>query len=186
MSQDLLVRKISYGFDQFDTDGNGELNEADHVLMGQRSAQALGHTSGSDAERRLVDAYVSIWRTLHLPHLPPGTESMTRDQFVEATLTLADDPVARQTTVGALAECFLAIADTDGNGVVDPDEYFDFLRGHFPGVPREAADIAFRYLDRDGDGALSPDEFVSAAVEFWSSRDPQARGNWWLGVDFTA
>lgn len=185
MTQDLLVRKIRYGFDQFDADGSGELTEADHVLMGQRTARTLGHTSGSDGERSIVDAYVSVWRNLHVPNLPPGTESLTREQFVASTLSLANDPAARKATVGALAEVFLTVADADGDGVVSPDEYFCFLRGHFAQVTREEADTAFRHLDLDGNGTLSPEEFTSAIVEFWSSSDPQAPGNWWMGVDFT-
>ncbi|MFI6642624.1 EF-hand domain-containing protein [Streptomyces sp. NPDC050504] len=186
MTQDLLIRKILHGFDQFDADGSGELTESDHVLMGQRTAQALGHASGSESEQGIVDAYVSVWRNLHLPRLAPGTESITREQFVASTLALADDPAAGRATVGALAEVFLTVADANGDGVVSPDEYFCFLRGHFPQVTREAADIAFGHLDRDGNGTLSPEEFTSAIVEFWSSRDPHAPGNWWTGTDFTA
>ncbi|GLF95137.1 EF-hand domain-containing protein [Streptomyces yaizuensis] len=185
MSEELLIRKITYGFDQFDVDGSGDLTEADHVLMGQRSARSLGHPSGSEEEQRIVDAYVSVWRNLHVPHLPPGAQAMTREQFIESTRSLADDPGAVSATVGALAEVFLAVADTDGDGVVDSDEYFSFLSGHFPRRPREEVDAAFRRLDRDGDGRLSAEEFTSAIIEFWTSRDPEAPGNSWLGVDFT-
>ncbi|EDY49649.1 EF-hand domain-containing protein [Streptomyces clavuligerus] len=185
MSQELLIRKIRHGFDQFDADGNGELTESDHVLMGQRTAHALGHASGSEGERRIVDAFVSVWRTLHVPHLEPGAASLTREQFVDSTLSLADDPAAARATVGVLAEIFLALADTDGNGVVDAEEYFGFLRGHFALLSREDTDLAFQHLDRDGNGTLSAEEFTSAIVEFWSSRDPRAPGNWWMGVEFT-
>ncbi|GGZ36888.1 hypothetical protein GCM10010387_33700 [Streptomyces inusitatus] len=185
MSEELLIRKIAYGFDQFDVDGSGDLTEADHVLMGQRSARSLGHLSGSEEEQRIVDAYVSIWRNLHVPHLPPGAEAMSREQFIESTRSLADDPAAARATVGALAEVFLTVADTDRDGALDPDEYFSFLSGHFPRQSREHVDAAFRRLDRDGDGRLSAEEFTSAVVEFWTSRDPEAPGNCWLGLDFT-
>ncbi|AZK97737.1 MULTISPECIES: EF-hand domain-containing protein [Streptomyces] len=185
MSQDLLLRKIQHGFDRFDADRSGELTEADHVLMGERSARALGHAQGSDAEARIVDAYVAVWRRLHLPRLQSGADAMTREQFVESMLRLTDDPAAGEATVGALAEAFLSVADADGDGVVDPREYFCFLSGHFPGITREETDLAFRRLDRDGDGTLSHSEFTSAIVEFWSSRDPQAPGNWWTGRDFS-
>ncbi|MFJ4906987.1 EF-hand domain-containing protein [Streptomyces sp. NPDC093249] len=185
MSQDLLIRKIRHGFDRFDVDESGDLTEADHVLMGQRSARALGLPPGSDGERRIVDAYVGIWRNLHVPHLPPGVESMTREQFVESTLSLADDPEAAKATLGALAEVFLSVADADGDGVVDPEEHLCFLRGHFPQVTREEADTVFRHLDRDGDGTLSREEFTSAVIEYWTSTDPHAPGNWWIGAGFT-
>ncbi|MER7912402.1 EF-hand domain-containing protein [Streptomyces sp. NPDC096068] len=181
MSDDLLIAKIAHGFDRLDVDGDGRLTEDDHVLMGRSSARALGHPEGSAEEARLVAAYVAIWRDLHLPTLPPGAEAINRADFIAATAALADDPAAARATVGALAEAFLSLADTDGDGRVDPDEFFAFQRGHFPGLDRAASDRAFRHLDRDGDGTLSPEEFITATIEYWSSRDPQAPGNWWTG-----
>ncbi|WP_405015098.1 EF-hand domain-containing protein [Kitasatospora sp. NBC_01539] len=181
MSNDLLLARIGYGFDHLDADGDGRLTEDDHVLMGRSSARSLGLAEGSAEEARIVAAYVAIWRDLHLPTLPPGTEAISRAEFIASTATLADDPATAQATVGAVARAFLSIADADGDGRVTPDEFFTFQRGHFPGLDRETADIAFGHLDRDGDGTLSLEEFTTAAIEFWSSRDPQAPGNWWAG-----
>ncbi|MFJ1755130.1 EF-hand domain-containing protein [Kitasatospora sp. NPDC088134] len=181
MRDDLLTAKIAYGFDSLDADGDGRLTERDHVLMGRSSARSLGHEPGSAQESRLVAAYVAIWRELHLSALPPGSEEIGREEFIAATAALADDPAAARGTLGALARAFLSIADTDGDGRVDPEEFFVFQRGHFPGIERADADAAFRHLDRDGNGTLSEEEFVEAVVEYWTSRDPQAPGNWWVG-----
>jgi Ca2+-binding EF-hand superfamily protein len=178
---DLLTAKISTGFAHLDADGDGQLTEHDHVLMGQRAAASLGHPAGSPAEQRIIDAYLRIWRDLHLPHVPAGGTAITREQFLTSTRTLAADPDAAAATVGALARAFLAIADTDQDGQVGPAEFLTFQRGHFPGLAEAVADEAFRHLDRDGDGRLSADEFTDAVVEFWSSTDPDAPGNWWLG-----
>lgn len=178
---DLLTAKISQGFDHLDADGDGYLTEQDHVLMGQRVAASLGHGSGSPAERQIVDAYVLIWRDLHLPHIPDGGTAISREQFVGSTRTLAADPVAAQATVGALAEAFLAIADIDHDGQVSPAEFGAFQRGHFPGLTDNELDEAFARLDVDSDGHLSAEEFIRAVIEFWSSSDPDAPGNWWMG-----
>lgn len=181
MSDDLLIAKISHGFDHLDADGDGRLTERDHVLMGQSVARSLGHPDGSVEEQRIVDAYVAIWRDLHLPHLPAGAKAVHRAEFIESTRSLADDPKTAEATLGALARAFLAVADADGNGRVDADEFFLFQRGHFPQLRRSDADTAFAHLDRDGDGTLSAEEFVTAILEYWTSRDPDAPGNWWTG-----
>nr|WP_202523404.1 EF-hand domain-containing protein [Kitasatospora sp. SID7827] len=177
----MLIAKISHGFDHLDADGDGQLTERDHVLMGQSVARSLGHPSGSAEEARIVDAYVAIWRELHLPHLPTGSVSMRRADFLASTASLADDPKAAEATLGALARAFLAVVDPDGDGRVHADEFFLFQRGHFPQLRRSDADTAFAHLDRDDDGTLDPDEFVSAMIEYWTSRDPEAPGNWWTG-----
>jgi hypothetical protein len=109
---DLLTAKISYGFDHLDVDGDGQLTEHDHVLMGQRVAVSLGHASGSPAEQQIIDAYLRIWRELHLPHIPAGGIVISKEQFLTSTRTLTGDPAAAQATVGALAEAFLVDGPT--------------------------------------------------------------------------
>lgn len=178
---DLLTAKISQGFDHLDADGDGYLTEHDHVLMGQRVAASLGHASGSPAEHQIIDAYVRIWRELHLPHIPDGGTAISKQQFLVSTRTLAADPAAARATVGAVAEAFLAIADTDHDGQVGPAEFGAFQRGHFPGLTDSDLTEAFAHLDVDGDGYLSAEEFVRTTIEFWSSSDPDAPGNWWMG-----
>ncbi|MGV9674871.1 EF-hand domain-containing protein [Nocardia sp. NPDC003482] len=178
---DFLAAKISHGFDHLDVDGDGRLTEHDHVLYGQRAAAGLGHPPGSDAERSIIDAYVAIWRDLHLPHIPDGGTAITKEQFVTSTRGLADDPAAADATVGALADAFLAIADTDADGTVDPAEFLAFQRGHFPNLSEAEIHEAFTHLDTDGDGRLSPEEFRRAVIDYWSNPDPDAPGNWWMG-----
>jgi hypothetical protein len=68
---DLLTAKINHGFDHLDADGDGQLTEDDHVLMGQRVAASLGHAAGSPAEQQIIDAYLRIWR-----ELPPAAHPL--------------------------------------------------------------------------------------------------------------
>ncbi|MEU7530091.1 EF-hand domain-containing protein [Saccharothrix sp. NPDC042600] len=178
---DLLLDKIGRGFDHLDADGDGLLDERDHVLMGERVAAALGHGSGSAEEERIVDMYVRVWHDVHLPHLPAGTTAIGRDEFIAATRDLADDPAAADATLGALAREFLRIADIDADGRVTPAEFLTFQRGHFPDLSDEDAAAAFEHLDTDGDGSLSPEEFIRATVEYWTSTDPDSPANWWIG-----
>ncbi|QQQ80523.1 EF-hand domain-containing protein [Saccharothrix sp. 6-C] len=177
----MLKAKINHGFTRLDADGDGLLTEQDHVLMGKRAAAALGHDPDSPQEQRIVDAYLRIWHELHLPHIPGGGTSISREQFVASTGSLADDPDAARSSVGAVAEAFLGIADLDADGRVSPDEYLAFQRGHFPDLTEAEAAEAFGHLDVDGDGYLTAEEFTRATVEFWSSTDPDAPGNWWMG-----
>ncbi|MDT0609053.1 EF-hand domain-containing protein [Streptomyces lancefieldiae] len=179
--QDFLTAKIEQGFDQLDVSGNGVLTESDHVEMGRRMASSLGHAEGSPETERIVEAYLAIWREVHLPFVPTGMQGIPKEQFVASTRTLAENPEAARATLGKLAETYLAIADIDQDGRISPDEFLAFQRGHFPRLSEESAAEAFGHLDTDGDGVLSAAEFTTAVIEFWSSPDPDATGNWWMG-----
>ncbi|WP_416971011.1 EF-hand domain-containing protein [Streptomyces sp. 4F14] len=181
MTDDLLTTKIARGFDHLDADGDGRLTEQDHILMGRRAARALGHEEGSAAESVIVDAYVGIWRDVHQPSVG-GADAITRADFITAVRSLADDPDAAAATLGRLAETFFEIADTDGNGTLDPDEFHAFQSSHFPALDRARCEEAFAHLDRDGNGTISREEFTAANLEYWTSSDPEAPGNWWTGA----
>jgi hypothetical protein len=179
---DMLTAKIEYGFDQLTTRNGGVLDGPSHVAMGRRAAAAIGHALGSADEARMIEAYLNVWRTVHMPYVPAGSRGMTREEFVRSMLALAgDDPARREATLGALAETFFALADHDQDGRVDHHKFWAFQHGHFPELTRAAVGEAFAHLDADRDGYLSRGQFTSAIVEYWTSRDPDAPGNWWLG-----
>lgn len=182
MTEDILTAKIAHGFDYLDADNAGRIGEHDHVLMGKRAAAGLGHEPGSAEEAKTIAAYTGIWNDLHRPHLPEGQDHIDKATFVASTRSLADDPAAADATLGALARTYLSIADADANGRVSAEEFATFLRSHFPGLGQAEVDRAFAHLDRNSNGYLSADEFVRAVIEYWSSADPQAPGNWWMGT----
>jgi hypothetical protein len=180
---DLRTTKISRGFDHLDADGDGWLDEQDHVLMGRRVAEGLGHAAGSDAERRIIDTYLRIWREVHLPHVAGGSRGIARADFITSTGALADDPAAAAATLGALARSFLEIADVDADGGLTPAEFLAFQRGHFPNLSEPDVAAAFARLDADSDGRISTAEFERAVIEYWTSSDPDAPGNHLLGEE---
>jgi hypothetical protein len=177
----MLTAKIEYGFDQLAARSGGLLDGPSHVAMGRRAAAAIGYALGSPDEGRMIEAYLNVWTRMHLPHLPPGARGLTKKEFVESNLALAEDPVARQEILGQLAETFFELADVQGDGMVDGAEFWAFQHGHFPDLGRDDLAEAFAHLDEDGDGYLSREQFVNGLVQYWTSRDPQAPGNWWLG-----
>ena len=182
MPTDILTAKIEYGFDQLTTRSGGVLDGPSHVAMGRRAAAAIGHALGSADEARMIEAYLNVWREVHLPHLQLGSRGLSKEEFVRSNLVLAAaDPAVRETTLGALAGTFFVLADNDQDGRVGRAEFWAFQHGHFPELTRAALDEAFDHLDTDHDGYLSSEQFTSAIVEYWTSSDPEAPGNWWLG-----
>ncbi|MBY8854447.1 hypothetical protein K7G98_41880, partial [Saccharothrix sp. MB29] len=69
--------------------------------------------------------------------------------------------------------------DGDGDGCLELEEYVRL--GEALGVPPQDMKTAFRRLDRDADGSLPPGEIHEAVVEYFTSEDPEADGNWLYG-----
>ncbi|WP_327381618.1 hypothetical protein [Streptomyces sp. NBC_01207] len=73
----------------------------------------------------------------------------------------------------------------DDDGLIGLDEYL-LLSQAIGGVPAQQMKEAFHRLDRDGNGTLDPAEIDAAVVEFFTSDDPNAPGNWLYGPFRTA
>ena len=130
----------------------------------------------------MIAAYLNVWREVHLPHLPAGSRGLNKEEFLRSKLALATgDPATGEATLGALADTFFVLADTDNDDRVGRREFWAFQHGHFPELTRAALDEAFDHLDADHDGYLTRTQFTTAVVEYWTSSDPDAPGNWWLG-----
>ncbi|MFF9194320.1 EF-hand domain-containing protein [Streptomyces sp. NPDC014779] len=180
--QEFITAKIRTGFDHLDRDGDGALTEVDHHLMGRSVARGLGYEENSPEEQSIVDAYLRIWHEVHVPLDADGDGRITREEFVASTSALAGDPALADAALGGLADRIVTIADRDGDDRIDVDEYTAFIRGHAPGLSETEVHEAFRHLDRDGDGTLTRAEVRTAVIEYFTSPDPNAPGNWYFGT----
>jgi Ca2+-binding EF-hand superfamily protein len=175
-----VEQKIRAGFHHLDADGDGLLTKQDHVLVGERTAAAFGHQPGSEPEKQLVEAYVSIWTNLHEPKDVDGDGAVSEEEFVAATLSM---PTHQGSNVlEDLARSVFDIVDVDSSGGITLREYRAFAAGHAPNLSSEDIEVAFAHLDRDGDGSISRSELAAAIVEYWASSDTMATGNWLFGT----
>jgi Ca2+-binding EF-hand superfamily protein len=67
------------------------------------------------------------------------------------------------------------VADRDGNGVLDTEEYAQLAAVY--GAGTEEAARAFQLLDLDHNGVLDTAELATAIGQFFTSRDAGSTGN---------
>lgn len=182
MTDDFVTAKIRAGFDHLDRDGDGTLTEHDHVLMGQDVARTLGYAAGSAEEQAVVDAYLHIWNGLHTAHAADAAAGISKDEFTASVSTLSTDAGKADEVLGGLADAVMKAADADGNGQLSVAEYTAFVQGHAPGLADAEVREAFGHLDRDGDGHLTRTELRQTVIEYFTSADPDAPGNWYFGT----
>src|SRR5215469_6837566 len=162
-------------FAVIDTDGNGVWQRDDGQLLTRRLCEAFGHAPDSAAGRAVASAQQALFDAM-LAHLDANHDAeISRDEFVTGVgLAIADRP-GFDAAVGSTARTLIQVADTDGNGVLDPGEYTRLAAAY--GARADQARRAFSRLDQDRNGVLDAAELTAAISQFFASRDPRARGN---------
>ena len=162
-------------FAVIDTDGNGVWQRADGQLLTRRLCEAFGLTPDSAAGRAVASAQQALFDAM-LAHLDANHDAqISRDEFVTGVgLEIADRP-GFDAAVGSTVRTLIQVADTDGNGVLDPGEYSRLAAAY--GARADQARRAFSRLDQDRNGVLDAAELTTAISQFFASRDPRARGN---------
>jgi tellurite resistance protein TerC len=163
-------------FTVIDTDGNGVWQRADYQLLTRRLCETFGHAADSAAGHALASAQRALFDTM-LSHMDANRDDMiSREEFVAGVSRgrPADRP-GFEAAVSAAAQTLIQVADTDGNGVLDPGEYTRLAAVY--GARADEAERAFGRLDQDRNGVLDAAELTMAISQFFASRDPRARGS---------
>ncbi|MCX4717923.1 EF-hand domain-containing protein [Streptomyces virginiae] len=174
----VLTRKMHYMFALLDADRDGLLGADDLTAVADRMAEVF--PGRPDRIHTLRDVLHRLWED-HLAHVDLGGGRLDPEAFERGIRrSVAASPVTLLETLHAGASAWLALTDVDDDGLIGLDEYL-LLSQAIGGVPAQQMKEAFHRLDRDGNGTLDPAEIDAAVVEFFSSDDPNAPGNWLYG-----
>ncbi|MGW2229681.1 EF-hand domain-containing protein [Streptomyces formicae] len=177
MPSDLLNRKISRHFDLIDTNGDGEITQADFDLVVTRLSEEFGEAADSPKRRALSDAYQALWGGMQQSLDTDRDGAISREEYVAGLG--ADAPAGYRQYVQPVAKAIIRLCDTNGDGKLDGAELLKVHRAL--SMDSGSHDEAMAKLDRDGDGFISEQELTVAIEEFFSSEDPEAAGNWLFG-----
>ncbi|MFD8985363.1 EF-hand domain-containing protein [Streptomyces sp. NPDC059564] len=176
---DLIERKLHHVFDVLDIEGSGALT-ADSILnAAERYTRFRGVTPGSDRAERLYESIREYWSAMAGLDTD-GDGKVSRQEFTTGLVAVASDPGMYEKSIETTADTFFDLADMDGNGRLDRDEYVD-LYSVGVGIGRSDTIRAFARMDVHAKGYLTREEWRGAVAEFYQSTDPDAPGNWLWG-----
>jgi Ca2+-binding EF-hand superfamily protein len=169
MSDTSVQDRLKRRFERWDTDRSGVLEQSDFEREADDIAQRLGESpSGRKAavlKRALTGMYSDIARDGGGD--PSGPVSW--EQFYQAAQQWMgrDEDVLRE-HLRPMVEAVVGIADRDGNGKIEQDEFVAWISA--VGAGEGQAEDAFNRIDSDGSGDLSVDEVLQACVDFHLGR----------------
>ncbi|WP_330294221.1 EF-hand domain-containing protein [Streptomyces sp. NBC_00503] len=175
----ILTRKLQHMFNLLDVDQDGYLTMAD--LPALADALAVPFAAQPEKIQTLREALLRIWEA-HLGQMDENGDGRLDTAEYERGIraATAEDPKAFLRTMHAAVAAWFSLFDTNGDGHLDLDEYTQ-LGQAIGGISPQDMAKAFQRLDRDGDGRLQPEEIRVAVIEFFTSEDPDADGNWLYG-----
>lgn len=169
---DFWVKKMRTYFRRIDFDHDGSLCRDDFVAMGNRFAES--GLLQDDKASRLKTSLTDIW-DMNLK-VAGHQQAISEDAFVEVMRNVAfkteNDAILR----GPLPLFFVAV-DGNQDGNIELDEYekfFDTL-----GMDKNLAKQAFNAIDDNNDGVLNEEEFVTAGVQFFTSKEDDNSKFFW-------
>ena len=171
-------QKFNILFDWFDQGHDGYLSQDDFQQMVALFTALPGGDAPENAQA-LRDAFDKWWGILLAEGDTTEDGRLEREEFIKVMKSSVTAPENFEDAVIRIADAFMRIVDTTGDGSLSFDEYVRMYEGL--GIDPAHSSEAFRQLDRDGDNALSYDEFRAAIVEFYLSDDENAPGNLLLG-----
>ncbi|GAA3649581.1 calcium binding protein CalD [Nonomuraea antimicrobica] len=179
MATDLQVLKIDRSFDHIDVDGNGVITRDDLQGLGARLLVGFGASPAGAQGRRVADSFDDLWETLAAAVDLDRDGSITPDEYRTSVIASFIDGDRFEPVFRPAIEAVLALADTDGDGLIQPQE-LQLVHEAF-GRSGQDTEHAFAALDHDADGALNRDELLYAVRDYYTSADPGAVGNLFFG-----
>ncbi|EPH46076.1 EF-hand domain-containing protein [Streptomyces aurantiacus] len=175
-------RKAERHFEALDTNGDGILTFDDLRLSAERML-AWEQESPGAARSRLdrFDTGLRAWWD-HLTVLDRNDDGeISPEEFLkgyERVFRTDSDAYGQAARSGASAR--FDLGDTNGDGVIDEEEFTALFRISF-GMPGPTAAQVFSSFLPDGERTLSKDVYVRHAMEFLTGDDPDSPGSGLLG-----
>lgn len=179
MTTELQILKLDRAFDQIDVNSNGQIERDDLIALGGRLILGFGQPASSEKGRNVLSLCEALWAELAEEAGVDRDDSISPAEFRHAMIAAYIDGKKYDKTFAPATRSWMVLADPDGDDFVALPDFRTMHRAF--GTQDDETRTAFAALDAGGQGRLAVPELVVAAREYYTSADPDARGNLLFG-----
>jgi Ca2+-binding EF-hand superfamily protein len=173
MASDLIRRKLTHLFNQYDYNKNGVLEKEDFAMVGANFARMNGFAEGSEEYEGTVKREVMIWDAI-LPHCDANNDGViTLEEYITGFEAWKNTPEF-ETFLREYSNFVFDAVDTNKNGRMEFDEFMGFIYTK----DKALGEKVFNALDTDKSGYLDRNEVLTAFREFFFTEDPNSPANY--------
>lgn len=179
MLTEFRQRKLRHLFNFYDVNRDGRIGPVDFELAASALLAEYGADKGSVRTEAIRALFAEHWRYLKRYMDTDKDDSLSYKEFSARYGILLQQEESTETLAYAKTDFMFQLIDSDGDGVINRNEYVNYLCAH--GVSPSGAERSFDQLDHDLSGTLTRDEVLNAAFTFLASEYPELPGNWLFG-----
>ncbi|HMA37406.1 MAG TPA: EF-hand domain-containing protein [Chloroflexia bacterium] len=173
----LQQKKLERVFRILDQNGDGFLEEVDYTRAGDQVAQNRGLQADSPQYQQMRQRMHDYWEALLARADKNGDQRISREEWMAS---IEENSAAVEQAHSQMIGLLAVLLDRNGDGRITLEDYRLLL--HDLGYEMDQAETVFARIDLNGDGQIDQAELVRLTDEFFHSTDPEAPGNWMLGI----
>ncbi|OWR47915.1 calexcitin-2-like [Danaus plexippus] len=179
MVSDFRKKKLTYLFKIFfDSDGSGSVTKEEFEQMIGKIAKAKGWADGDEAYKQAKKVMGDIWEGIQQKADINKDGEVSLDEWINLWDDFANNSGEPQPWQAHYCKAIFFIQDSTGDGVIDKNE-FSNVHASF-GMSKEDAEKAFDKA-ANGKSGISWDDFQKLWLEYFTSEDENAPGNYIFG-----
>jgi Ca2+-binding EF-hand superfamily protein len=167
--------KLTRYFKVYDVDDDGRVGLRDFERVLENVRVLHGLAEGSPRDQILKDAFLQRWDALRDSADTNRDGGVDLTEWLEYWGVVIENDDRYDSEVASIASLLFGLFDTDGDGVIGPDEFCDYYNVY--GLSAALARQVFLGLDADCDGAMSLLELMDMVHQFFRGNDRDAPGN---------